>query len=58
MLTTTLQDVNATMTHGGDLVTTAPNELLDRYYAIVNEKRLNWTSHLRLKKRLGAGGQG
>jgi serine/threonine-protein kinase len=58
MLTTTIQDVNATMTHGGEFVPTAPNELLERYQSIVNEKRLNWTSHLRLKKRLGAGGQG
>jgi serine/threonine-protein kinase len=57
-MTTTLLNINATITHGGDPATAGPNELLTRYQDIINDKRLNWTSHLRLRKRLGAGGQG
>ena len=51
-------DINATITPGGERAPSAPNELLERYHGLINEKRLNWTSHLRLLKRLGAGGQG
>lgn len=57
-MTTTLLNINATITHGGDPAKAGPNELLSRYQEIINDKRLNWTSHLRLRKRLGAGGQG
>lgn len=58
MLTTTRQDVNATITHGGDQAPHVPNELVDRYRELLDGKRLNWTSHLKLHKRVGAGGQG
>ena len=58
MLTTTRQDVNPTITQGGNPAPTEPNELVARYQTIVTEKRLSWTSHLRLLKLLGAGGQG
>src|SRR5215207_9201436 len=58
MLTTTRQEVFPTITQGGDLTPKEPNELIGRYQEIVNEKRLHWTSHLHLNKRLGAGGQG
>jgi eukaryotic-like serine/threonine-protein kinase len=58
MLTTTRQDVNATITHGGDQAPSVPNELVERYHDLLSGKRLNWTSHLKLLKRLGSGGQG
>lgn len=58
MLTTTRQEVSPTITQGGDHSLKEPNELITRYQEIVSEQRLNWTSHLHLSKRLGAGGQG
>jgi len=58
MLTTTLHDVNVTHTHGGHARVTAPNELVGRYNTIVREQRLNWTTHLKLERLLGSGGQG
>ena len=59
MFTTTRFESNATLTRGGDPAPTEySNELLDRYHAILDEKRLNWTSHHRLLKLLGSGGQG
>ena len=58
MLTTTRHDIHPTLTPGGAQAPVAPNELIARYQNIVDAKRLNWTNHLRLQKRLGAGGQG
>jgi len=59
MLTTTDRDLLATLTHGGNVSPPGePNELVPRYREIVDEKRLSWTSHLRLHKLLGSGGQG
>ena len=58
MTTTTLHDVNATLTRGGHAKERLPNELMDRYQAILHEKRLNWTTHTHLQKLLGRGGQG
>ena len=58
MLTTTRQEVHPTITHGGNPAPTEPNELVPQYEQIVREQRLNWTSHLRLLKVLGSGGQG
>lgn len=34
------------------------NELVQFYEKVISEKRLSWTTHLRLKKQLGKGGQG
>lgn len=34
------------------------HDLVDRYANLVAEKRLSWTEHYRLIRRLGAGGQG
>jgi serine/threonine protein kinase len=58
MLTTTRQEVPPTITQGGDIHVSPPNELISRYQEILNERRLHWTSHLHLTKKLGAGGQG
>ncbi|MDX1946121.1 MAG: serine/threonine-protein kinase [Pirellulaceae bacterium] len=58
MLTTTRQDVHVTMTHGGNPAPFEPNELVALYEQILHEQRLSWTSHLRLHKLLGSGGQG
>ncbi|HEX5106270.1 MAG TPA: serine/threonine-protein kinase [Pirellulaceae bacterium] len=58
MLTTTRQDVNRTITVGGSLAASRPNELVPLYEQILEEQRLSWTSNLRLLKLLGAGGQG
>ncbi len=56
MLTTTMQ--NPTLTQGGMAARGCPADLLDRYLTIIDEKRLSWTSHHRLQKLLGSGGQG
>src|SRR5947207_13064895 len=58
MLTTTRQDVYATITHGGKPVVHEPNELVDQYKHILTNQRLGWTNHLQLLKLLGSGGQG
>ena len=58
MLTTTRHDVFPTLTPGGDRADHPPNELVERYQAILTDRRLNWTNHLRLHKQLGEGGQG
>lgn len=58
MSNTTHHDFNITVTHGEDGRRTSPNELLGRYDDIVTEKRLNWTTHYRLLRLLGSGGQG
>jgi len=57
-MTTTIYDQNPTITQGGEPTPSEPNELLDRYQELVGKRRVNWTSHLRLMRRLGAGGQG
>jgi len=58
MLTTTRQDVYATITHGGKPAIHEPNELVPQYQEILSERRLNWTNHLQLRRLLGSGGQG
>jgi serine/threonine-protein kinase len=58
MLTTTRQDVYATITHGGKPAVHEPNELVAQYQDILTERRLNWTNHLQLLRLLGSGGQG
>lgn len=58
MLTTTRQDVYPTITHGGNPAPRQPNELAPQYQNILLEGRLPWTSHLRLLRLLGSGGQG
>src|SRR5436190_6405726 len=58
MLTTTRQDVYATITHGGNPAAPRTNELTQQYEDILSEERLSWTNHLQLLKLLGSGGQG
>lgn len=59
LLSTTRHDPNATMTFKGTQRSDAnSNELVEPYQRLVSAKRLNWTSHHRLGKLLGSGGQG
>ncbi len=57
MLTTTRHDVTHTQAPGRPQIE-PPNELVDHYQEILDKKQLSWTSHQRLLKLLGAGGQG
>lgn len=56
MLTTTR--ANPTLTHGGVAPRSCPPEMLHRYERLIDDCRLNWTSHLHLTRLLGSGGQG
>lgn len=58
MLTTTIHDINATQTRGGHSRPKRTNELLSHYTTVVREQRESWTTHLRLQRLLGSGGQG
>ncbi len=58
MLTTTRQDVNATITFGGNPAEQKPNGLIEEYQHILAERRLGWTNHLQLRRLVGSGGQG
>ncbi len=58
MLTTTMHDINVTQTRSGKARKAKPNELVSRYSTILAEQRLSWTTHLRLQRLLGKGGQG
>jgi eukaryotic-like serine/threonine-protein kinase len=58
MSTTTFHQGVPTLTFEGQPATHCPDELLERYEAVINDQRMNWTEHLHLTRRLGAGGQG
>ena len=58
MLTTTRPELNATITLNGEESPQKPNELCPRYEAILDGKRLNWSSYHSFQKLLGSGGQG
>lgn len=58
MLTTTLMDVNPTLTLNGHAAEAEPNELMGCYQKIIEDKRLSWTTHFKLERLLGRGGQG
>src|SRR5687767_1717378 len=58
MNTTNNDELYPTLTPGGQPSPTEPNELVDRYKTFVTEQRMSWTSHQRLIKLLGSGGQG
>lgn len=55
---TTHEEIAPTLTVGGHQSLLFRNELVDLYETIGVHKRLDWTSHLRLKRVLGRGGQG
>ena len=55
---TTHEEIAPTLTIGGHPTKNFRNELVDQYETIGVHKRLDWTSHLRLKRVLGRGGQG
>ncbi|HLA83471.1 MAG TPA: serine/threonine-protein kinase [Thermoguttaceae bacterium] len=58
MSTTMFHERSATRTWGGHPAGQCPPGLLDAYSRIVDDKRLSWTEHHSLIRRLGAGGQG
>jgi len=58
MLTTTIHDLDATLTPGGDSAQQHPCEHFERYKEILEEQKINWTTHIHLEKVLGSGGQG
>lgn len=58
MLTTTWRDFSPTMLIDGGEKTVHDNPLLVPYNQIIQEKRLDWTSHLQFIKEIGKGGQG
>ncbi len=58
MLTTTITGINATVTRGRDASGRGSPFLMKRYQDIIDHKRLHWTSHHRLERMLGSGGQG
>ena len=58
MSTTTFLPGNPTLTVDGSPNIRCPDELLERYQAVLDDQRLTWTEHLRLTRRLGSGGQG
>lgn len=58
MNVTTGERISPTQTIDGEFEVQQCTELLSSYEMIVHEKRLSWTTHLRLLKQLGEGGQG
>jgi len=59
MLTTTQQNLQPTMSlTGGGSVRRCPDDLMQRYDALVKDKRATWTEHYALRRLLGSGGQG
>ncbi|MEQ1904283.1 MAG: serine/threonine-protein kinase [Pirellulaceae bacterium] len=52
------EKLQLTQTSGGDFALNGCAELIERYSSIIGEKRMNWTTHLKLLKLLGSGGQG
>ncbi|MEC9094814.1 MAG: serine/threonine-protein kinase [Planctomycetota bacterium] len=58
MHTTTIDKLTPTATLDGQLDFLQKNELCEVYDELLQQKKLTWTNHLHLKKRLGSGGQG
>lgn len=57
-ISTTHIDIIPTLNIDGKRNSRCPQEFVERYEAILRGKRLNWTTHHRLQRLLGAGGQG
>lgn len=58
MMTTTLQELNPTIAHDGTRRVEHENELTGRYDDLLRHQKLSWTTHQRLNRLLGKGGQG
>ena len=58
MMTTTLHELNPTIAHDGTRRELHENELTGRYDELLVNQRLSWTTHQRLNRLLGKGGQG
>ncbi len=57
-MSTTFHQSSATRAWQGEPVSRCSEELLGHYQTLVEQQRMSWTEHLRLIRRLGAGGQG
>lgn len=57
-LSQTSAELVFSMTLGEEPHPPADHELVQRYREVLNEKRFNWTTHYRLQRLLGSGGQG
>lgn len=55
---TTGGEIAPTVTHDGEVATGKCDELIERYETLISESRISWTTHLRLQRKLGSGGQG
>ena len=53
MATTTFLEGSGTRTWGGHQAVRCSDELLARYQALMDEKRLSWTEHHQLLRLLG-----
>ena len=51
-------DISPTVTHEAKAARQQCEVLITRYERLLEEKRHSWTTHLRLLKKLGSGGQG
>src|ERR1051325_11311997 len=58
MSNTTFLTGSATLSLGGGPPLRCPEELQDRYRALIGGHRLNWTDHHHCLRPLGQGGQG
>jgi serine/threonine-protein kinase len=58
-MTTTIQDFNPTISFDGNVIRDEfDNELVSRYRDLIQGQRISWTTHQRLIRLLGQGGQG
>jgi serine/threonine-protein kinase len=51
-------DPTQTLAMDGGVANSQCSELCETYSSIIHEQKLSWTAHLRLRRMLGAGGQG
>lgn len=58
LMSTTLYDITATLALRQAEIVEHDNELSQCYDDVIKEQRLTWTTHQRLKRLLGKGGQG
>lgn len=58
MHTTTLSDEEKTQSFVDGMLPKSTDSLLDRYQALLQSRRVQWTTYHRFKRELGSGGQG